>query len=40
METCVTYQFNGAMENIDPAESVNVYDGQLKCCDQQSQRQR
>lgn len=23
------------MENIEPAEPVNVYDGQLKCCDQQ-----
>lgn len=39
METWVTSQLNGAMENIEPAESVNVCDGQLKCCDQQCQRQ-
>lgn len=27
------------MENIEPAETLNVYDGQLECCDQQCQRQ-
>lgn len=38
--TGVTYWLNGAIETMEPAESVNVYDGQLKCCDQQCQRQR